>query len=52
MADTPFVRISPRDPRYFALSDGQPYIPIGLNMTSPRLPGKGPMEDGAEPGSR
>ncbi len=47
MTDTPFVRISPRDNRYFALSSGEPYIPIGLNMTSPRLPGKGPIEDGA-----
>ncbi len=48
MTSAPFVRTSPRDPRYFELSDGRPYIPIGLNMTSPRLPGKGPMEDGAE----
>lgn len=31
----PFVRVSPRDPRYFELSDGRPYIPIGLNMISP-----------------
>ena len=30
-----FVRVSPRDPRYFELSDGRPYIPIGLNMISP-----------------
>jgi hypothetical protein len=35
----PFVRVSPRDPRYFELSDGQPYIPIGLNMIAP--PGNG-----------
>ena len=35
-ADTnSFVRVSPRDPRYFELSDGQPYIPIGLNMIAP-----------------
>lgn len=27
-----FVRISPRDPRYFELSDGRPYVPIGLNL--------------------
>lgn len=30
-----FVRVSPRDPRYFELSDGRPYIPIGLNLISP-----------------
>jgi hypothetical protein len=30
-----FVRVSPRDHRYFELSDGQPYIPIGLNMIAP-----------------
>jgi len=30
-----FVRVSPRDPRFFELSDGRPYIPIGLNMTAP-----------------
>ncbi len=30
-----FVRTSPRDPRYFELSDGSPYIPIGLNMIAP-----------------
>jgi hypothetical protein len=33
------VRVSPRDPRYFELSDGSPYIPIGLNMIGP--PGEG-----------
>lgn len=27
-----FVRVSPRDSRYFELSDGQPYVPIGLNL--------------------
>ena len=31
-----FVRVSPRDPRYFELSDGSPYIPIGLNMIHPQ----------------
>ena len=30
-----FVRVSPRDSRYFELSDGKPYIPIGLNMIAP-----------------
>ncbi len=30
-----YVRVSPRDPRYFELSDGRPYIPIGLNMIAP-----------------
>src|SRR5690348_2751715 len=30
-----FVRVSPRDPRYFELSDGTPYVPIGLNMIAP-----------------
>lgn len=29
------VRVSPRDPRYFELTDGRPYIPIGLNMIRP-----------------
>ena len=31
----PYVRVSPRDARYFELSDGKPYIPIGLNMIAP-----------------
>jgi hypothetical protein len=30
-----FVRVSPRDPRYFELSDGQPYIPVGFNLVGP-----------------
>ncbi|MBI5387552.1 MAG: cellulase family glycosylhydrolase [Verrucomicrobia bacterium] len=30
-----FVRVSPRDPRYLELSDGRPYIPIGLNLIHP-----------------
>ena len=38
-AGTSFVRVSPRDARYLELSDGQPYIPIGLNMIGP--PGNG-----------
>jgi len=33
--DPAFVRVSPRDPRYFELSDGRPYIPIGLNLIAP-----------------
>ncbi|MCX6629303.1 MAG: cellulase family glycosylhydrolase [Candidatus Solibacter sp.] len=33
-ADT-FVRVSRRDPRYLELSDGSPYIPIGLNLIAP-----------------
>jgi len=31
LADS-FVRVSPRDARYFELSNGQPYIPIGVNL--------------------
>jgi hypothetical protein len=36
-ADSPvaLVRVSPRDPRYLELSDGRPYIPIGLNLIAP-----------------
>ncbi len=34
-ADPAFVRVSPRDPRYLELSDGRPFIPIGLNMIAP-----------------
>lgn len=30
-----FVRVSPRDCRYFELDDGRPYIPIGLNLIAP-----------------
>jgi hypothetical protein len=32
---TGFVRVSPRDPRYFETTDGKPFIPIGMNMISP-----------------
>ncbi len=32
---TSFVRVSPHDSRYFELSDGSPYIPVGLNMIAP-----------------
>jgi hypothetical protein len=38
-----FVRVSPRDPRYLELSDGRPYIPIGLNLIAPDG-GNGPGE--------
>ena len=31
-----FVQVSRRDARYFELSDGRAYIPVGLNMISPR----------------
>ncbi len=30
-----FVRVSPRDARYFELTNGRPFIPIGLNMIAP-----------------
>ncbi|MGC8642766.1 MAG: cellulase family glycosylhydrolase [Isosphaeraceae bacterium] len=30
-----YVRVSPRDPRYFETDDGRPYIPNGLNLISP-----------------
>jgi hypothetical protein len=30
-----FVRVSPRDHRYFELSNGHSYVPIGLNMIAP-----------------
>lgn len=30
-----FVRVSPRDFHYLELSDGRPYIPIGLNLIHP-----------------
>jgi hypothetical protein len=30
-----FVQISPQDRRYFQLSNGRPYVPIGLNMIAP-----------------
>jgi len=30
-----FVVVSPRDPRYFELSNGSPYIPIGFNLVGP-----------------
>lgn len=33
--ETACVRVSERDPRYFELSNGEPYIPIGLNVIHP-----------------
>ena len=35
---TSFVRVSPRDARYFELSNGSPYIPIGFNLVGPPRP--------------
>jgi hypothetical protein len=32
---TAFVRVSPRDGRYLELSDGRPFVPIGLNLIHP-----------------
>ncbi|MBM4155184.1 MAG: hypothetical protein FJ221_09170 [Lentisphaerae bacterium] len=37
-ADRSWVRVSPRDARYFELSDGSPWIPNGLNMVHPGGP--------------
>lgn len=34
-AEAAFVRVSPRDSRYLELSNGAPYIPIGLNLIAP-----------------
>lgn len=31
-----FVRVSPRECRYFELTNGRPFVPIGLNMIAPR----------------
>jgi len=31
-----FVRVSVRDSRYFELTNGRPFVPIGLNMIAPR----------------
>ncbi|MCL6545559.1 MAG: cellulase family glycosylhydrolase [Bryobacteraceae bacterium] len=35
LAADAFVRVSPRNPRYLELSDGSPYVPIGLNLIAP-----------------
>ncbi len=32
-----FIRVSPRDSRYFEAHDGSPFIPIGLNIAFPRF---------------
>jgi len=32
---TALVRVSPRDGRYLELTDGRPYVPIGLNIVQP-----------------
>jgi hypothetical protein len=37
-ASDAFVRVSPRDARYFELSDGRPFVPIGLNLIHPSGP--------------
>lgn len=37
-----FVRVSPRDPRYFELTDGTCYVPIGFNLVGP--PGSNDVE--------
>jgi hypothetical protein len=37
-----YVRVSPRDRRYFELSDGSPFIPIGLNIV--QLSGPDPTQ--------
>lgn len=35
LAPAQYVRVSTRDHRYLELTDGTPYVPIGLNMISP-----------------
>jgi len=34
--DHSFVRVSSRNPRYFELTNGEPFVPIGLNLIHPR----------------
>ncbi len=37
VAESPaYVCVSPRDSHYFELSDGRPYVPIGLNLATSR----------------
>lgn len=33
-----YIQVSPDNPAYFQLSDGTPYIPIGINMINPNYP--------------
>ena len=40
-----FVRVSPRDGRYFELSGGRPYVPIGLNLIQPDSHGMARMAE-------
>jgi len=43
-SDVPgFIRIDPRNPRYFAFDDGTPYFPVGENMAWSR--GQDPIAD-------
>ncbi len=37
-----YVEVSPENPAYFQLSDGSPYIPIGINMINPDYPIESP----------
>lgn len=41
-----FVRVSPRDARYFETEDGKSFVPIGLNIVSP------PYVQGNDPAAR
>lgn len=45
-ADLAYVRVAPEDPAFFQLSDGTPYIPIGLNMISPGRAARQGEEEG------
>ncbi len=40
-----FVQVSERDARYFQLSGGEPYVPIGLNAVNPRRSGGRELPD-------
>jgi len=39
-----FVRVSPRDSRYFELDNGKPYIPVGMNLIAPPKGGMAVMD--------
>ena len=41
-----YVRVSPRDFRYFELSDGSPYIPNGINLVFPSYQTRGKTSTG------